>query len=99
MRWALRGSATRGGRTRPPLHRLALHHFQLVFDAEGTEELAGSHSGDLLVHRAVYRTNQRDVTIVDDDADRTRRIDGILAQRRIAVDGACRTQAQAVVEV
>src|SRR5579864_4131090 len=67
---------------------LALYYFQLVLDAERPEQLACAHAGDLLVHGAVYRAVERDMAIVDDDADRARRIDRVLAQCRIAIDGA-----------
>src|SRR5579872_7260020 len=79
--------------------RLALHHLQLVLDTESAEQLTGAHAGNLLVHRAVHSTDQRDVSVINDDANRTSWIDCVLAERGIAIDGTRRTQPQAVVIV
>ena len=65
----------------PPPHtcRLAADHLQLVLDAEHARELAGSHARDLFVHGAVHRAVERHMPVGHDDANRTRRIGGVLA--------------------
>src|ERR1041384_5521565 len=73
----------------PSFHRyfsLRFIHHQFVVHAEGTEQLASSDSGDLLIHRTVDLAVQGHVSVRYDDANRTRRIHGVLAQHWIAID-------------
>src|SRR6202140_5470495 len=72
---------------------------QLVVHAEGAEELVGSDSGNLLVHLVVDGAVQREVSIVHDNPNWTRRIYRVPAQHRVTINDPQRPQAQPVVEL
>src|SRR5581483_8588434 len=77
---------------------VVLIHRQMVFHAEGTRYAVDPDTRNGLVHFVLHRTVQADMPVVHDDANRTRRISRILAQHRVAVDGACRANPKAVIE-
>src|SRR5581483_3298751 len=72
-------------------------NLEIVLHREDTRYLVGAHAGHLLVTLAVHHARQHGVAVHHHDADRLLRIDGVLGELRIAVDGVIQVPADAPV--
>src|SRR6201987_6422476 len=71
---------------------------QVILDAEHARHLTDAHAGDLLIHGAIDRAVEADVSAVDDDTDRAGGIDCVAAPHGITVKKARGMSAQVIVE-